>query len=969
MFDSVRRLFVFLAVVGLLVSLEFYTGCSGGAIKAPKTTPLPTIDQLAEKYVGDAEKMAKEGQFKSSNFFYQKAIARYEVSKQWEKAIKCYIKMGDNFQRLDDNRSALENLNVALQLTKNFLGFQPLELAKSFQKLAFKHLQGKNLDMALKLYRQALGIQLEVLGEFHPEVAKTYNSIALVYLNKNNAEKARKNYIKSYGIKLRQFAGVPEDIRKKYRVLGIDMEKFKKGEFRQAREHFRHSIEAYQRLYGNNNPLFADIYAQIGMLFAFERDFDNAMQYLRRSLSIRLEAYGDNSLEAGESYLDLGICLRLKGDYTDAFSSLLTSLTIKEGVLGKHHPQAAEVYFQLGQIHYQLRRWNQALLNFQESLMALVPGFTERDYQANPPLDNVYSRAQLLDILSAKARALKMRYVRQPERMQDLRWAYSIYLKLVDLVEMIRQGYKSESYKLTFGEKSHALFQEAIQNALLLFEMTGEQHYKEEAFVLSEKSKAAVLSEALSEARARRFAGIPEELLEEEDELKSKLTFYDTYLEKEYQKKESADAFKIKKLEEKYYTLLATYREMISGFERNYQKYYDLKYRPVSINIPGLQRRLGEKEAVVEYFVGEDILHIFVMTGNGLHVESVPLEIDLAKMVGTYYRSIKKIEEEPFYRLSHRLYRLLFEPVHRYLQDKKKLIVIPDGSLYYVPFESLAAGPNGNGKHKPDYLIKHFTLLYHYSANLWLYSLQKEGLVGERAFIGFAPVFGSENREGYVLAHDPGGVKNLYRAMGDVTEIGEPPVSQLPATEEELQSIIHLFKNRSKRARGYFHKKATETAFKAADLTDYNLIHIATHSMEDVSSPKLAGLVFAPPAENLPGDESDDGILYSGEIYNLKLDAELIVLSSCESGVGKLVKGEGMMALNRGFFYSGTRSIMFSLWKVEDRSTSRLMIAFYRNILDGLPFSLALREAKLKLLENPFTAFPKYWSGFLLVGR
>jgi CHAT domain-containing protein len=141
---------------------------------------------------------------------------------------------------------------------------------------------------------------------------------------------------------------------------------------------------------------------------------------------------------------------------------------------------------------------------------------------------------------------------------------------------------------------------------------------------------------------------------------------------------------------------------------------------------------------------------------------------------------------------------------------------------------------------------------------------------------------------------------------------------------------------------------------------------VATHSIKKENNPKLSGLIFA---QSQNPSEREDGILYSGETYNLNLNAELIVLSSCESGIGKLVKGEGMLALNRGFLYSGVQNTIFSLWKVEDKSTSRLMIELYRNILEGKSFSTALRRAKLQLIQDPFTAFPRYWSGFILVGE
>jgi CHAT domain-containing protein len=189
---------------------------------------------------------------------------------------------------------------------------------------------------------------------------------------------------------------------------------------------------------------------------------------------------------------------------------------------------------------------------------------------------------------------------------------------------------------------------------------------------------------------------------------------------------------------------------------------------------------------------------------------------------------------------------------------------------------------------------------------------------------------------------------------------------ELPATEKELHAIINLFKSSNQEALGYFHEKATEDIIKSEDMANYNFIHIATHSLKDSRNTKLSGLIFSKPAS---AADAEDGILYSSEIYNLNLNAKLVVLSSCESGIGILVKGEGMFALARGFFYSGVQNIIFSLWKVEDKTTSRLMIELYRNILSGQGLPDALRKAKLELIKNRFTAFPKYWSGFILVGE
>jgi len=971
MITLVRRSLV-VCLAGLYIIL--YSG--GCAKKKPVVLERPA-DEVSDRYVRSADEMAKDGQYKTSNFFYKKAIANYEKLETWEKAIKCYIKIGNNYRELEDVKTALGTLNHALDLTENHLGYKHLELAKSFQKLAFKYFRVGNFDKALELYQKALAIQLDVLGKNHPDVAKTYNSIALVYWNKKQPVDANKSYLKSYSIKLRQLNEVPGNLEDKYRLLENTSENrdIDKEAVRKAREHFDRSVAEYRKLYGQNKPLLADIFEHIGILHAFEGNFDRALEYLRKALNIRLNVFGDLSPEAGTSYLDIGICLRLKEDHEDALNFLNTALSIKTERMGKFHPDTADIYCQMGKVFYQQDQLDEALAHFQKSLIALVPGFEDSRVSSNPPLDTVSPKEKFLDIMDAKANALRMKYIRYPEKPEALRSAYSAYSLLSRLVEKMRRGYKSESYKLFFGEKTHTIYQQAIQVALLLYEMTEEPQYREAAFVLSEKSKAAVLEEALSEANARQFAGIPGTLLEKEKNLKKELTHYDTYLQKEYHKA-NPDARKIKNLEERYFTLMLEYRKLIGHFESSYKKYYNLKYSPHVVNTREIQKSLDPDTALIEYFIGDYVVHIYVLTDSGLEVVDLPLDEDLNQLVGTYNRSIKKIEERPFLELSRKLYRVLLEPVRHLVAEKKKLIVIPDGPLYTIPFESLTGGASSSSDlSDQDFMVKHFAFSYHYSANLWLYSVDKRRVEreNEAAFIGFAPVFGekTQNGDGYILIHDPArvnksqpaGFSNLRDADGDAG----PAVSRLPATEEELYSIIRLFKSQQKKAAGYFHRKATEENFKTVDMQGYDLIHIATHSLKDDGEYKLSGLIFSQPADNRP--DKEDGILYSGEIYNLNLGAELIVLSSCESGVGKLVKGEGMMALNRGFFYSGIRNIVFSLWKVEDRSTSKLMIAFYRNILNGLPYCRALQNAKLELINDRFTAFPKYWSGFVLVGK
>ena len=188
------------------------------------------------------------------------------------------------------------------------------------------------------------------------------------------------------------------------------------------------------------------------------------------------------------------------------------------------------------------------------------------------------------------------------------------------------------------------------------------------------------------------------------------------------------------------------------------------------------------------------------------------------------------------------------------------------------------------------------------------------------------------------------------------TVINGKNFEELKYSEWEVKSIIKLFaENKDKTSLGYFYSDATENAFKSS-IKNFNIVHIASHSFINEDQPQISGIVFAQPTDST---NTEDGILYAGETYNLDLNADLVVLSSCESGLGKLIRGEGMMALTRGFLYSGVANIIFSLWKIPDKPTSELMIEFYKQMLSGKSYSESLRQAKLNLIKNEITARPR----------
>jgi CHAT domain-containing protein len=383
---------------------------------------------------------------------------------------------------------------------------------------------------------------------------------------------------------------------------------------------------------------------------------------------------------------------------------------------------------------------------------------------------------------------------------------------------------------------------------------------------------------------------------------------------------------------------------------------------------------LSENSAMVEYFSGDSTIYIFTFTKDEFDIIPVKKPDNFTEVVKDFYSSILKSEFSKYYSSATALTGILIKPVLDKIAGKENLIFVPDDILFKIPFEALFTDA---GKIKsPDkkvsyaglnYLIKKCNISYHYSAGFFADQINKNKFTEFpliNNFAGFAPVFAGNNSDGYTLASTVPVqlLKDTLRSSPDNNNF-----SELKYSEWELRTILELFEKNRKPAVAFFHSDATEENFRN-NIDQYGIIHIASHSFINEVSPQISGVAFARGESNNSGSVPSDGILYAGETYSLDLDADLLVLSSCESGIGKLVRGEGMMSLTRGFLYSGTDNIIFSLWKIPDKHTSELMVSFYRKLFSGKNYAEALKQAKLEMIKNESTARPRSWAGFLLIG-
>ncbi|MBI4488976.1 MAG: CHAT domain-containing protein [Deltaproteobacteria bacterium] len=332
----------------------------------------------------------------------------------------------------------------------------------------------------------------------------------------------------------------------------------------------------------------------------------------------------------------------------------------------------------------------------------------------------------------------------------------------------------------------------------------------------------------------------------------------------------------------------------------------------MTVEAPEVQSLIQSDETLLEYYYHGDELYAFVLTQNTLRAEKLKSP-NLITEIAEFRKSLEDPQSREYLRLSQQLYQRLLAPIEPLLIHQN-LILAPQGVLHYIPFSALNGGSG--------YLIDRYSIRLLPSASVMSYLKERKVQRSERLL-----AFGNPDLD--------------------------DPRFNLRYAQEEAVAIAKGFPQ----AKLLLRKEATETAFKKTG-EEFSYIHFATHGFFESESPLNSGLFLA-------GDSENDGLLTVGELYSLRLHADLVTLSACETGLGKINYGDDLVGLSRGFLYAGSNSILASLWKVEDRATSFLMTEFYSNLKKANKRD-ALREAQLttkKLFEHPF-----FWAAFQLTG-
>ncbi|MDX2194853.1 MAG: CHAT domain-containing tetratricopeptide repeat protein [Cytophagales bacterium] len=854
---------------------------------------------------------------------YDKALLLYAPMKDTKYRLRyaeCHAKTG----RLDEATDIISNIyNSDLSTINN---------TYALNIYSFIQLSRGKIDKAIELYNKAL----IMAANNKDDQIECLKNLGVAYWQAGNNSLATEHLTKALNLATELSGEKSARVAAIYNNMGL----VHTGENDdKALEYYQKALQTYQNFYKEWHPSLAIAYTNIGIIYQNKKDYIKALDNFDRALIIWKNLYGEWHPNFAFTIINIGKVLMERGSYAKAEQNFMQAYDILTKNFGKKNPEISVVYNLLGTIKEKNNDLKSAIVYYHKALIANAPDFDNLSITQNPPTANYYNANLLLTTYTLKAKALENYYIFKTLKKKHLMASMDLYLRCDTLIDNIRRSRVNKSDKISLGVVSNEVYDQAINTCLMLADVNiNKKKYHELAFYFNEKSKSAVLLESISESNAKSFAGIPDTVLDMEAKLKADISYHEQKIAQKSDEKTD------KKLRDKLFELNRTYEKFTKNMEQSYPEYYNLKFNVYIARVKDLQKSIPDNTMLISYFASEQKsrMYIFKVTSKRFMVQNVPLSANYQKNITAMRNVIKFKVAESFNQVSYELYRQLFPG--NLQKSYTNLAIIPDGKMGTVPFEALLSQKyNKDTYTDAPFLIKSKNISYNYSNTLYIQNIIKnsEDTSYAKTTLLCAPVTFTAKTNGALL-------------------------DNLPGSENEINEIKNLFSTYKWNVKTLMKEDAKESNIKSKELKNYAILHLATHGIVNESHPDLSQVFLNPDAAN-----KEDGNLYSGEIYNLQLGANLVALSACETGLGKVTKGEGIIGLTRALIYAGADNILVSLWSVSDASTSQLMIDFYDNILKNknIGYAGGLRNAKLKLIQNPTYSQPYYWAPFVLVGQ
>ncbi len=825
--------------------------------------------------------------------------------------------------------------------------------------------------------------------------AETLINIGYAYTELTDNQKADAYYKRAYNLleKLKPFPKTENisDIQVIYACVINNMANNYRHmlQYKKALNYLKKAIE----ILGEKHPQAAFCQLNRANIFIQLKEYDKAIVLLE---DLRKYAANNPSLWV-VCYANIGNVYMEKGEFEEAVFYYQKALEQQETITKK---QLTNILNNIGTGYFDLERYEKALSFYQKSLKVYFPNWNNKQALCELYLGSLEHIPVIIPIVLLNVIKALYKMFEKTNRKQYLTFAAEHFEAMFLARKKVLNNYLDDISTLNSIQLLHEIFEPAIQIALELCRLNRNSINCQQCFEFAEQAKASLLTKQIkTELITQKF--LPKSLQQKEYQLKTKLRELNRRINQEEDKyKFEQKRALLNGLQAEYFDCQQKYETLIQSFEQDYPEYYQLKYNSKVVTVTEVQKhlcKLGET-ALIEYFIGDKFMYIYFISKEKYLVEQVDKPKNFDALIKQFDNCMhKNMNRKTYIKTAYELYQLFLQPVLENPEVQNIAInalkIIPDGLLASIPFEALLYHTVSlkSAYAELPYLLDKYDISYHFSATLWLWEGQRKAQKKELpdSFIGFAPVYKDiVQQTDYDVKKGGFDTQTVVAAVRGITrtiQIGAKTYPALVESEKEVKNIENYFKVLNCNTQSILHEKATVKNFKEK-ARNYKYVHVSAHHVYNAYNPQLSGIIFSPQPrqqntlpkevaeiEELLMDEqesstrqNEQALFYINDAYNLRLNADLVVLSCCDTGRGEIAKGEGIMAINRGFLYSGASNVLYTLFKVYDKEASELTQEFFSFVLNKkMPYATALRAAKKQLIKRG--AMPKHWAGYVLI--
>ncbi len=933
--------------------------------------------ETANSYESVATVYDIQGKYENALNFFDKAL-KIRLALFGEDSVEVvdtYFNMAVIYQELQNYQTSLETNTKILEYYLSNFGKNNADTAKIYQNIGNDYYGLGNFSKALSNYKTSLEIYKTTIGEKNPDTANVYNNIGQVYQAMGDYANALANLETSVSILKSIYGEKHPDIARTYRNMGVTLRS--QGKYADALSYFSKSVEMYKKFLGEKHIDVCRVYEMIGGVYENQKDYKNALLHYRKANNTLLEIFGYETLDVAKCYDDIARVYDIIGEHSDAQELYKAAVGIYTRELGEQHISTAIEYIMLGW-HYAGESGN---FNTKEAIACFRKAYSGLKESTN--------YLQVINSLSDIIRDSKQYHF--TDDSDFIRETFELGAAIIEKARLGMSTMKSEIlfkslpfyyYGVQFeAEKDNPAkafeYSESLRSRGFLGQIGTESALKLDGVTDSERKQIKTLVQKIENAR---------KTLNEQNDLS---------INERDSKKASSASKELASAEKELSTL-------DSKIAKRLPQYGALR-NPQPVKISEAQKFCGKKRSILEYvlFDSEEIdsegkreirtptKYAYCIVVTKKKVQTIPLDssFDYDSAVNALrdaitHRPIKS--EVTFEKQRNKLYEKLVKPVLPYLGGIKDVLIVPDGNLSFLPFDMLRENSDSND------FGKNYSIGISPSVSVSILASKVKSKSSDILAFGGAWYDKSLSEEEHNQTLRGNGTRGKDRGLSLVT-------SQAKQTEQELRKLLEnegseiYFENKNlnwqdlpgtvtelealqksafKKAKVETQKSATEAMLKDysknGQLSKYSVLHFACHGYFDPDLSEMSSVLFSEVSGKLKTISEEDGYLTIGEAAILNLNANMVCLSACQTGLGEIKKGDGMVGLSRAFMVVGAKNVGVTLWCVDDEATAEFMTRMYKKVQSGMTYAEAYRKVKNEFRNSDEYNHPYYWAGFVV---